>query len=349
MHRAVSRVLAWFALWTGIGLFFSTQLYLINAALYRRRIDWAEAVIGTLPEWWLWFLLTPAVLWMARRFRFERAMWWPAAIVHLIAGCLLSILLLALFAALCQSMGWAISGNPTFASKLWFLFSVKFHWDVLTYAMVVAVVQASDYYRKFQEREALLARAQLNVLKSQLHPHFLFNSLHATMALIRRDPPAAERMIMRLSELLRATLESSGEHEVPLKQEIRFLEQYLEIERTRFADRLNVSMEIDPQALELPVPNMILQPLVENAVKHGISPRAAKGTIVVRARRDNGHLRLEVIDDGVGLGPGPVREGIGLSNTRERLRQLYGERQKLQLFAPPEGGFTACMEIPTKN
>ncbi|MBL8211124.1 MAG: histidine kinase [Bryobacterales bacterium] len=348
MKRALSRALAWFALWTGIGLFFSTQLFLINHAVYKRQIDWEEAIVGTLPEWWMWFLLTPAMLWMARRFRFERAMWWWAAMVHLATGCLFTIIALATYAGICYSLGWRVAVEPTYRNILWFLFSVKFHWGVLTYAMVLAVVQASDYYRKFQEREAMLAKAQLHALKSQLHPHFLFNSLHATMALVRRDPTAAERMIMRLSELLRATLESGGEHEVPLKQEIRFLEQYLEIERTRFADRLSISMDIDPAALELAVPNMILQPLVENAVKHGISPRAAKGTIVVRAQRNNGHLRLEVSDDGVGLGPGPVREGIGLSNTRERLRQLYGDHQKMQLYAPAEGGFTAALEIPAK-
>jgi len=199
MRRALGRTFAWFALWTGIGLFFSTQLYLINGALYGRQIGWFEATVGTLPEWWLWFLLTPGVLWTARRFRFERAMWWPAALVHVVAGCFFAIAVLAAFAAICQYFEWAVAGNPTFSAKLWFLFSVKFHWDVLTYAMVVGFVQASDYYRKFQEREAMLAKAQLQALKSQLHPHFLFNSLHATMALIRRDPASAERMIMRLS------------------------------------------------------------------------------------------------------------------------------------------------------
>lgn len=343
-----AKILAWFGLWTAVGLFFSTQLYLINGTLYRRTIHWREAILGTLPEWWFWFLMTPAMLWLARRFPFDRRAWGPPVLVHFCAGAGMALLEAVFFAWLTQTMDWPVAGYKTFSSKLWFFISVKSHWNLLTYSAVVAAAQASEYYRRYQEREALLAQTQLQVLKSQLHPHFLFNALHATLALIRKDPPAAERMIVRLGELLRSSLESGAEQEVPLRQEIRFLEQYLEIERTRFADRLRVEMDIDPGILEARVPNMILQPLVENAVKHGLSPRSAPGNIRVTAARNNGCLHLEVSDDGVGLRGGTVKEGIGLGNTRARLRQLYGDAQKMECVAPADGGFSTRIQIPVR-
>jgi signal transduction histidine kinase len=342
------RILLWFAVWTLIGLFFSTQLAMIFATLYRVKIDWTQAVLGTLPDWWLWFLLTPVLLWLARRFRFERAMWWPALAVHFLAGGVIAAGLVLGYAWIGYSLGWNIGPYKTLEERIAFVFAVKFHWWLVTYSVVIAVTQAADYYKKYQEREARLAQAQLQALRSQLHPHFLFNALHATMALIRKDPAAAEKMIVRLSDLLRATLDAGNAHEVPLRQEIHFLEQYLEIERTRFADRLAINLDIDPKALDVPVPHMILQPLVENAVKHGIAPRSAPGSIWVRAARDNGCLRMEVTDDGVGLAKGAVKEGIGLSNTRARLRQLYGDGQKMELVAPPGGGFSARLEIPAR-
>jgi two-component system, LytTR family, sensor kinase len=340
------KVLLWFLLWTAVGLFFSTQLILIDRYLYQRKVSWADSVIGVLPKWYLWFLLTPVMLWMSRRFPIDRGRWVPRTALHLLASAILGLLVVAGYAFIAHYGNWDLGGPRGYQGKFLFFLSINYHWDMLTYGLVVAISQAAAYYRDLQERDARLAQAQLQALKSQLHPHFLFNALHATMVLVRKDPPAAEKMIVRLGELLRATLDNSGRVEVPLRQEIHFIEQYLDIERTRFADRLTVEWNIDAQALELLVPNMILQPLVENAVRHGISPRATPGLIQVRATLQNGRLKLEVQDNGVGSSSDSVKEGIGLSNTRARLKQLYGERQKFELAAPSTGGFTVRMELP---
>jgi len=345
MPRA-TKILVWFLLWTAVGLFFSTQLILIERVLYQQRSSWIYSVMGVLPKWWLWFLVTPLILAMSRRFPVNRDNWLSRMAIHLAAGGVLSLVLVAAYAAIAHSLGWELRTARTYQGRFLFLFTIDYHWNLLTYGLVIAVMQAASYYRDLKERDARLAQAQLQVLKSQLHPHFLFNALHATMALVRKDPPAAEKMIVRLGELLRATLDNSGHIEVPLRQEIHFIEQYLDIERTRFADRLTVDWQIEPQTLDLQVPNMILHPLVENAVKHGISPRATPGRIQVSAAFENGRLKLQVTDDGVGAAQAPLREGIGLSNTRARLKQLYGERQKLELDAGSQGGFTVRMELP---
>lgn len=348
MSRA-ARFGMWFGFWTLVGVFFSMQLYFIEIQLYRSRTNVATVLIASLPDWYLWGLFTPLILFLGRRFPIERRNWMWRIPLHVAAGLIIAAAQIALYSWLGASLRWPINGLRGFVPIFSFLASVRLNWLFVVYCAMIAGTQAMVYYRRAREREALLAKAELQALKSQLHPHFLFNSLHATMALIRKDPAAAEKMIIRLSELLRATLESSGTHEVPLQQEIRFLEQYLEIERTRFADRLQIHMNIDPTALDVKVPNMILQPLVENAVKHGISPRAASGNIHVKAARANGHLHLEVCDDGAGLNGKAIREGIGLSNTRARLRQLYGKDQQFEVEAPATGGFTARVTIPVRS
>jgi len=343
-----AQVFFWFAIWTIAGLFFSTQLVLINAHIYGRSIPLSLALGSTLTEWYLWLPATPVMLWLSRTFHFERGRLLRPLLIHVAAGVAISLLEVLAFTWICHTFGWSLGKAVTFGQIFDFLFTVKFHWAILTYAVVIAATQAAAYASLLQQRETTLAKAQLQAPRSQLHPHFLFNSLQAALALVRTDPPAAERTIVRLGDLLRATLDASGEHSVPLRNEIHFLEQYLEIERTRFADRLSIELHIDPQTLDLKVPHMILQPFVENAVKHGIAPRSAPGHIRVSAARDNSHLTLEVSDNGVGLSAGPVKEGIGISNTRARLRQLYGERQKLELIAPSGGGFAARLEIPVQ-
>ncbi len=186
----------------------------------------------------------------------------------------------------------------------------------------------------------------------QLHPHFLFNTLHSISALVHKDPECADRMIARLGDFLRLTLENSGAQEVSLQKELEFLRCYLEIERVRFQDRLTTHMEIDSRALDTPVPNLILQPIVENALRHGIAPRSTPGRIEISAKRKNGSLRIEVQDNGPGISAiskpnGRLREGLGLANTRARLRQLYGAEHSFELSDAPGGGLLVALEIPT--
>ena len=221
-----------------------------------------------------------------------------------------------------------------------------------TYATAWHERMALSYFEQARVRERLegqLAQAQLQTLRLQLQPHFLFNTLNTIAALVSSDARAAERMVTRLSDLLRQTLNSAGEQEVTLARELELLSPYLEIQRLRFADRLRVEFSIASDAENALVPSLLLQPLIENAIRHGITPRASGGRVEVRARRDGDFLRVEVADDGIGFrawsGRTP-REGVGLGATRGRLRHMYGSAHHLALDAPPEGGFTVRLTIP---
>ena len=206
-----------------------------------------------------------------------------------------------------------------------------------------------------QERERLevqLTRAQLESLKHQLQPHFLFNALNAITALIPTNAKAAQRTIHGLGELLRLSLNSSAEHEVRLDRELELLGHYLDIQRVRFQDRLTIQMSIDPNARRAFVPNLLLQPLVENAIRHGIGPRAVGGTIDVTVVCQGDQLHLCVRDDGVGAALGPTgalaREGVGLANSRARLKHLYGDRQRLSVSTAPDSGFVVEIDLPLR-
>jgi two-component sensor histidine kinase len=222
------------------------------------------------------------------------------------------------------------------------------------YWIVVSIVHALSYYRRSQERERKaielenrLTQARLEVLRMQLHPHFLFNTLHAISTLVHKDPKAADEMITNLSELLRATLDSSDQQEIPLRQELDLLDRYLEIQQVRFGQRLQIEKQIDTSALDAVVPTLILQPLVENAIKHGIEPRPGPGRILIRAQKNDRALHLSIRDNGNGLQPAPNKpEGIGLANTRARLQELYGSQARLLLNSGSDGGCSVELEMP---
>ena len=197
-----------------------------------------------------------------------------------------------------------------------------------------------------------LSEARLQSLRLQLHPHFLFNTLNAIMALIGSEPRAAERMVAGLSDLLRASLHSADEQEVPLARELEHLKLYVDIQRTRFGDRLDVQLDVEPVTRGAMVPSLLLQPLVENAIRHGLAPRAVGGQVCVSAARDGEELHLEVRDDGVGAevrGGSLAREGVGLANTRERLRRLHGERQRFAYETGPGAGFSVRIALPFRT
>jgi LytS/YehU family sensor histidine kinase len=229
------------------------------------------------------------------------------------------------------------------------LFARTYHFGLLVYWGIVAVHQAVAHFREQELRasrlEAELARAELQALRRQLHPHFLFNTLNAISALMHRDVKAADLMLARLSEFLRTAIESDGAQEVALGRELELLERYLEIEKVRFRDRLTVRMDVAPDALSARVPSLVLQPLVENSIRHGIGNRRGAGVLEVRAVRDDGSLRLSVRDNGVGMSDAAV-EGVGLSNTRARLEQLYGPHHTFELRNIPEGGLEVTLAIP---
>jgi sensor histidine kinase YesM len=217
----------------------------------------------------------------------------------------------------------------------------------------VSITHALTYYRRAQERErkaveleARLADAKLDALRMQLHPHFLFNTLNAISTLVHKDPHAADEMIANLSELLRATLDAEGQ-EIPLRRELDLLSRYLEIQQARFGDRLKIERQIDAAALDALVPTLILQPLVENAIRHGIEPQTTAGVVAIRAQRKDSVLQLGVADNGGGLQKSTGKSsGIGLTNTKARIEELYGNAGRLVLNSKSGEGFSVEIEIP---
>ncbi len=234
-------------------------------------------------------------------------------------------------------------------------FGVRGTFGFAIYLIVMSGAHALSYYRRAQDRDrqalaltAGLNQARLDALRLQLQPHFLFNTLNAISTLVHRDADAADELISDLSDLLRASLETK-DHEVPLAREIELLDRYLAIEQTRLGDRLRIVRDIDPAASAALVPTFLLQPLAENAIRHGLEPRLAPGTLTIHAHRDGDRLRLSITDDGVGLGANDAptaRHGIGLSNSEERLRTLHGPHARLELLAPPEGGVRVEVVLP---
>ena len=229
------------------------------------------------------------------------------------------------------------------------------------YWLLLMMSHALNYYNSFREGQlqssqlrTQLAQSQLEALKMQLHPHFLFNTLHSISALLNKDTDAARRMITRLGDFLRLTLENAGTQEVTLQEEMEFLHGYLEIERIRFRDRLTTSVEVDPAMLDVRVPNLILQPIVENAMRHAVATQAHAGRIEITAFARNGCLRIQVKDNGPGLAVdqilvNQIGKGVGLSNTKARLERLYGTDHLLELANDPQGGLVVTLEIPRKE
>ena len=309
---------------------------------------------------YVWFALSPLLLWLAQKFPFEAHKWKKSIFVHIVASVVIAFFQQAIDTFFLTRLGYppGRTFESFFEAYKYFIF-INLHLSILIYWGVVGIKSAYSYYQKYRERElvtskleAQLATSRLQVLKIQLQPHFLFNTLNAISELIYKDPESAERMIGDLSDLLRMSFEKLEVQEISLKQELEFLKKYLEIEQMRFHDRLKVEMEISPDTLDACVPNMILQPLVENAIKHGIAPRSTGGKIQIGATRHNGSLELRVADDGIGLpfnDVGNVSEGVGLSNTRRRLKHLYGDRQKFELITDATTGLKVNLTIPFKE
>jgi sensor histidine kinase YesM len=297
------------------------------------------------------------VLWFYSRFRFRREKWPLLVGIHLVAVVTFLVLWSALKVAL-YPVEDLLTGSAL--PRNWYLFRTLLidnaHDALWFYGIIVAVSELLHYQAKCRERETRaailetqLAHAQLTALKMQLDPHFLFNTLHAISSLMHEDAAAAEKTVNRLSDLLRLSVENGNVQQVTLRREMEFLEGYLDIQKTRLRDRLNVRLHLDPGTLEALVPNMILQPLVENAVKYGIASRNTPGTLVIRAECHDEVLRLEITDDGPGLNPirvdKPTR-GVGIANARARLQQLYGETHHFSMSRPPGGGTQVRLEIP---
>lgn len=347
--------------WTFFGLLSASQLY-FGLKMEGLNLPIGRVIAASLVGWWPWIPGTAVVLALARKFPVERGTWWRTAPIHFVAATTITFIHFAIFSY--AMLMFSPFGSPKvprpFLELLLGRALSQFHIELIIYAAILGLSYAVSYYFRFREGEfkaaqleTRLTQAQLQTLKMQLQPHFLFNTLNGIAGLVRDSRnKAAVDMLAGLSDLLRYTLENAGKQEVPLKEELEFLELYLDIQQMRFSDRLRVDMHVTPETLDAMVPNLILQPLMENAIRHGISRRTAAGTVGVKAERDNGLLRLTIFDDGPGLtrddGKSPV-EGVGLSNTRARLAQLYGDRQKFSLTQRDGGGVEVSMVLPFRR
>jgi len=332
---------------TALSLFTAVHLWFV----YRPRmpIDWSEAFLSGFATWYPWMLLGPGVFALARRFPLEPGRWALGVAVHAPAAIVFGVAHGLIRAA----VGPWVDSRPIPTDRI---VLGQLLLTFVSYWVFVAMDQAWHNYRRYRDREvrssrleSQLARAQLDVLRMQLHPHFLFNTLHAVSALLHRDPAAADEMIAQLSDLLRMTLDNFGVQEVTLAEELEFVRRYLDIQQTRFHDRLAVTIDVPPETLDARVPNQVLQPIVENAIKHGLDGRQGVGRIEIRARGRASMLQLTVRDDGPGVksgAPAASHGGIGLSNTRARLEQLYGPLAALDLSAHPAGGAIVTLLVP---
>lgn len=346
--------LGYFAIWTLIGLAFAGQSYLARAES-GSAITWRFALGRNLVDWYIFAALSLPVLWLARRIPIELADWKRRVTIHAVASILFSMLWMVIRALLVTTLELTEGqGQLQFWAAFKYALVATFFFNVLLYWVIITLTHTLQLYRRSREREvraaeleARLSQARLQALQMQLNPHFLFNTLHAISSLMHKDVEAADRMLIRLGDLLRYALDSTHEQEVPLRRELDFLDRYIEIEKTRFGDRLTVSKNIAPDTVDALLPNLLLQPIIENAIQHGIEPHARPGRIELKSSRVGNALHLEVRDNGDGLPSGAaLEEGIGLSNSRARLQQLYGAHSRFELRNAVEGGLAVTIVIP---
>jgi two-component sensor histidine kinase len=350
------------AFWLVVGVVDSVWFYLLGSVKGTPPI-WRKLVEPNLPYFLLAGLLTPPVVWVARRAGFGAEHRLRTAAIHF--GC--AILFTVAHVTFYRGVRSLQTEKPPLLSAD-FANSVQKHIagvldkELVMYLVIVGAVFVHDYYRRFREKEktaaaleleqvrlrASLSQAQLEALKMQLQPHFLFNALHAISTLIMRgDSKAANQMLLRLSRFLRMTLDSTDAPVVPLAVELEFLDAYLKIQQERFDDRLRVDMDIGQNTLRAAVPNLVLQPLVENSIRHGIGADPGSGIIAIRTWAENDALHIQVRDNGVGLRDGDrTADGVGLGNVRARLEQLYPDAHSFTLAAIPSGGTAATIVIP---
>jgi two-component sensor histidine kinase len=353
LSRRSATALTTFGVFTLIALAFASSNYASYAIKHEPVNAW-DTFGYSATEWYLWALMCPLIFAVVRRFPLTGDTWPRRLPAYLLtwAGC--HLVVVSAFIVMERQWGTAAMQAMPLRGLVLLYVTKKIAFNLLVFTGIAVVAHAVDLYYRYRERErralqleTQLTRAQLEALKNQLHPHFLFNTLNTISALLHRDVEAADRVVSRLGDLLRLSLQG-GEQEIPLSQELSFLQHYLDIQHTRFQDRLTFVQDVAPDTLDAMVPSLILQPLVENAVRHGIEPRSTPGRITIHAHRDNGKLTLEVRDNGPGFQQAKTAgcAGIGLANTRARLEQLYGAEHQFTLANQAEGGVMVRLEFP---
>jgi two-component system LytT family sensor kinase len=335
--------------WTVVGLGYFLSSAFTAPERNQPTTAWVHLLLFSVGTAWIWAALTPPVLWLTRNATLVPGNRARGAAVYVVTGIGFFVTSGVLEWTLGLATGMATAGQ--FWSTLLFECLAT---RVLAYLAIVTLGRTAYYFALGRTRqlhaselESRLARTHLQVLKMQLQPHFLFNTLNTVAELVHTEPDAADLMITRLGRLLRLSLDNAGHQVVPLRQEIDFLRVYLDIEQVRFQDRLQIVWDLASDTLEAAVPTLLWQPVLENAIRHGVTPLAGRGRIVIASRREGDDLVLEIRDNGTGLPAGAApREGVGLRNIRERVHQLYGSRAVFSLAPAPGGGTVATLRLP---
>lgn len=363
--RDVQNYPLYFLLWTILGLFYFSQGVTQRLVSYDPT-PWWRYLVAWLLGVYIWALLTPLILWFGRRFPIERRHWSRRVTLHLVLSAILSAFELSLENVLYSFFHLFPAATRDLRTTIAQSLVRGFHAGVLDYWIVLGLQWGVLYYYHYRERseevlrfqlrgselQSQLVSAQLNALKMQLQPHFLFNTLNAIMVLVRQEKTRdAEQMLTHLSDLLRGVLEDVDAQEISLGRELEFVQLYLSIEQVRFADRLRAEIAADPSTQEASVPQLILQPLVENAIRHGIGRSSSAGMILVRASTADGRVKILVQDDGPGFPAGVSSEnhGIGIANTRARLQQLYGDDASLDIANSNGKGVIVTVKFPFRR
>jgi two-component system LytT family sensor kinase len=344
---------------TVIGVIFAGQIRFSSLAR-GHVVGWGQSFYWALGDWYEWLILSPFILALARRFRFEPGSRVSSTLIHFATSVIFATIHAAMCALAAIAQAWVQHGDVDFVREFQLLMSARFPLNLVVCAVFVAGWNAWNYSRESQERAAQaaklasdLAEARLNALRMQLNPHFLFNTLNSISALMLTDINAANRMISLLGAFLRRSLESENSPEIPLRRELAFAREYLEIEALRFGDKLAVRFTTDENALDAAVPHLILQPLVENAVYHGVERSLGPSEISVSATRNNGHLELCIRNSASGF-PGEKSasarngNGIGLANTRARLLEIYGQNHRFE-FEHASNGAVVKLTVPYRG
>src|SRR6516165_6561916 len=347
-----------FVTWTLIGLAFAAVSYGVALSQNDKRFGITASLRLNLVLFYLWGVFSPLILRFCRRFRVEfRLLSIRNLMVHVPAIILFAAVHETLLLAILWSITPSSRGELTTITDYYARhFGYGFYIDLIIASLIVIGAHALLYYDDFRASElqqsslkTQLAQAQLRALKMQVHPHFLFNTLHSISFLVLEDPTKANSMIARLGDFLRLTVDNSEQQWVTLKEETEFLRCYLDIEQVRFGDRLTVAFELEPQTLSAQLPHLILQPVVENAIQHAIAPRATRGHINIQAKRLDSLLRVAISDNGPGItsnSNSPAKKCVGLTNVRTRLQQIYGSDFRFELTNGENEGLTVVMEIP---
>jgi len=333
----------------------------LYVTIFRLHPSFGAMLVWELPYWFLWTILSPLVFWMTRRFRLERGHLLRNSLVHVAACPTLALIHRAVYLPIC----WELDVEAYRSLSLAQLYAKYFFFNLPNgFLCYVTILLAGTYYRYYQDEEMKISRletereeaqhrmtrAQLQAVKMRLQPHLLFNILSKISALIYENPDAAEKVLAQLGDFLRLTRDDSGAEEITLREESEFVRRYLDMQMVRFPERLTVLIEIADDTEEAMVPNLILQPIVENAIQHGIETRPGNGRVEIHSRRENEWLRLEVKDNGPGLGAAVTdqspKRGLGFPITRERLEGLYPDHHKFLLTDAREGGLQVVLEIP---